>query len=286
VRSDCVTIGGCASVGLPLPFSELIIHPFEGFLEIAAPSSVDHCDETLLLLLLLLVGGALTLLTPFLYPPSHSSCSDDHQVTKFSPTVGGAEQALTLGEDAFPTAMDWFPGVNGGKKSGADFFALGTTDGKVRFINRGGRVDKTFDAHGGAICSLRWSPDGSALVTVGEDGSTKVWSKSGMLRSQLATGNVPVYSAAWSPESDAVVYTNAKQLTIKPLQPTAKVEQWKAHDGIILQVDWNPVNAKIVSGGEDRKYKVWDAFGQLLYVTLSPSPSLPPDSCPLPLPRI
>lgn len=193
------------------------------------------------------------------------TASDDHQVTKYSAQIGTAEQALALGEDAFPTCMDWFPGVNGGKKSAADFFALGTTDGKVRFINRGGRVDKTFEAHRGAICGLRWSPDGSALVTVGEDGSTKVWSRSGMLRSQLATGGVPVYSAAWSPDSDAVVYTNAKQLTVKPLQPTAKVEQWKAHDGVILQVDWNPVNAKIVSGGEDRKYKVWDSFGQCLY---------------------
>lgn len=32
--------------------------------------------------------------------------------------------------------------------------------------------------------------------------------------------------------------------------------QWKAHDGVILKVDWNMVNNLIVSGGEDRKYKV------------------------------
>ena len=32
--------------------------------------------------------------------------------------------------------------------------------------------------------------------------------------------------------------------------------QWKAHEGIILTIDWNPVNNLIVSGGEDCKYKV------------------------------
>ena len=32
--------------------------------------------------------------------------------------------------------------------------------------------------------------------------------------------------------------------------------QWKAHDGVILKVDWNPVNNLILSGGEDCKYKV------------------------------
>ena len=41
--------------------------------------------------------------------------------------------------------------------------------------------------------------------------------------------------------------------------------QWKAHDGVILKVDWNPVNNLILSGGEDCKYKVWDSYGRLLY---------------------
>ena len=32
--------------------------------------------------------------------------------------------------------------------------------------------------------------------------------------------------------------------------------QWKAHDGIILKVDWNSVNDLILSGAEDCRYKV------------------------------
>lgn len=37
------------------------------------------------------------------------------------------------------------------------------------------------------------------------------------------------------------------------------VAQWRAHDGTVLKVDWNPVNNLIVSGGEDCKYKVRSA---------------------------
>lgn len=193
------------------------------------------------------------------------SASDDHSCNKLTLSMDGPEQILLLGEDVYPTAMDWFPGLQGGKKSASDFFAVSSTDGKFRFVSRGGRIDKTVEAHQGAVTSCRWSPDGAALVTVGEDGNTKIWSRSGMLRSCLERCEVPVYSAAWSPDSDRVVHTYGKQLIIKPLQPQAKTEQWKAHDGVVLQVDWNVLNGRIISGGEDRKYKVWDPYGQPLY---------------------
>ncbi|RHY44563.1 hypothetical protein DYB30_014187, partial [Aphanomyces astaci] len=41
--------------------------------------------------------------------------------------------------------------------------------------------------------------------------------------------------------------------------------QWKAHDGPILCIDWNPINNRVISGGEDRVFRVWDGFGRQLY---------------------
>lgn len=43
--------------------------------------------------------------------------------------------------------------------------------------------------------------------------------------------------------------------------------KWKAHEGIILKCDWNPVNNLIISGGEDCKYKLWDAYGHQLFAS-------------------
>ncbi|XP_063162567.1 intraflagellar transport protein 80 homolog isoform X3 [Candoia aspera] len=90
-----------------------------------------------------------------------------------------------------------------------------------------------------------------------------------MLRSTLAQQGTPIYSVAWGPDSEKILYTSGKQLVIKPLQPNAKVLQWKAHDGIILKVDWNSVNDLILSAGEDCKYKVWDSYGRSLYSSQS-----------------
>jgi len=42
--------------------------------------------------------------------------------------------------------------------------------GKFYFISRAGRVEKSIEAHRGAVLCTRWSYDGSALITSGEDG--------------------------------------------------------------------------------------------------------------------
>ncbi len=67
-----------------------------------------------------------------------------------------------------------------------------------------------------------------------------------------------MYAACWSPDSDAIAYTSGRSLVLKPLQPAVKPTQWKAHDGLILCLDWSSANSLLVSGGEDRKYKVRD----------------------------
>ncbi|XP_041850740.1 intraflagellar transport protein 80 homolog [Melanotaenia boesemani] len=198
------------------------------------------------------------------------SCSEDHQILKWNLLTNETSLVVRLPEEIYPVDLHWFPKTAGGKKqSQADTFVLTSTDGKFHLISKMGRIEKSIEAHKGAVLAGRWNYEGTALITAGEDGQIKIWSKSGMLRSTLANQGSPVYSVAWSPDSDRILYTLGRQLFIKPLQPSAKVLQWKAHDGLVLKVDWNSVNDLILSGGEDCKYKVWDSFGRLLHVSSS-----------------
>ena len=77
-----------------------------------------------------------------------------------------------------------------------------------------------------------------------------------MLRSTLVSTDNPIYAAAWSPDSNAVVFCSHKDLNVIPLQSGAKKLAWQAHDSTILKVDWSLVCDLIVSGGEDCRYKV------------------------------
>lgn len=200
-------------------------------------------------------------------PEELYSGADDHLILKWNLVNNETTTLVKLPEDVYPTDMHWFPkAVSGGsKKAGSDLFVLTSTDGKVHLIGKTGRVEKSVDAHKGAVLSGRWSYDGSALLTAGEDGQVKIWSRSGMLRSTLTQNSTAVYGVAWGPDSDQVLFTNGRQLVIKSLQANAKPTMWKGHEGVILQVDWNPVNNLILSGGEDCRYKVWDTYSRLLY---------------------
>jgi len=158
--------------------------------------------------------------------------------------------------------MDWFPIAKGTQ----EVLALGCADGSFKLISKAGRIEKSVaEAHASAIISIKWSYEGAAMATSGEDGQIKIWSRGGMLRSQLVNSSKPIYGVCWSPENDSLLYCSEKNLTIMPTLPGNKQIQWKAHDGVVLGCDWNPANNLIISCGEDAKYRVWDQYGRQLY---------------------
>ncbi|XP_014740018.1 PREDICTED: intraflagellar transport protein 80 homolog [Sturnus vulgaris] len=115
------------------------------------------------------------------------SCSDDHQIMKWNPVTNETTRVLKLPDDVYPLDLHWFPrGIGGKKQSQAEIFVLTSSDGKFHLISKLGRVEKSVEAHCGAVLAGRWNYEGTALVTAGEDGQVKIWSKSGMLRSTLA----------------------------------------------------------------------------------------------------
>ena len=168
--------------------------------------------------------------------------------------------------DSYATAIEWGSTL----KSGNDCIALGTCDGTLKLISRLGKLEKEItNAHSTAIICMKWNSLGNAIATSGEDGVVKIWSRQGVLRSKLIETSTPVYALAWSCDENYILYSSDKHLSIRPVfKGGNKVLTWKAHDELVLCVDWNFSSKLIVSGGEDRKYKIWDQYGRNLFVSL------------------
>jgi len=187
------------------------------------------------------------------------SCGDDQQVWKWH--VEGSPISKVTSLDTYCTAMAWMPNGKGTDNT----FALGCADGTFRLMSETGREEKKVDAHRGAVIAVKWNNDGSAIATAGEDGSVKVWSRSGMLRSTLTQMPRAVYSVVWSPDCEHLLFASGNKIHLKSIQAGQKQVEWKAHDGTVIQIDWSYVNNMILSAGEDCRYKLWDSYGRLLF---------------------
>jgi intraflagellar transport protein 80 len=190
--------------------------------------------------------------------PLRRSIGDDNVIYRWNANSNQATRWLEL--DSYAVDHDWMPF----SKGASELLAVGFADGSIKLINKNGKVDKhiTTDTHKKSVIALRWSYDGGALATTGQDGSLKIWSKNGNLRTNLVSSDKPIYSVAWSPESDALLYAFDKFIALKPISANQQKNlQWKAHEGLVLKVDWSPNNNSILSCGEDCRYKVWDNYG-------------------------
>ncbi|XP_043511974.1 intraflagellar transport protein 80 homolog isoform X3 [Frieseomelitta varia] len=199
------------------------------------------------------------------------SCGEDHLLISWHLEGGIAHSSIVteFPDDFYPTDMQWHPRPNYAtlitKKQSLDVLLITTADGKYHLVNKNGRIEKSIDAHKGATTVGRWSSDGSALLTAGEDGLIKVWSRSGMLRSVVVKGMFPILSAAWSSDCTTVLYSQGAHLIFQSLNSNSKPRKLLAHDGLILVLCWSHTHGLIISGGEDCRYKVWDPNGTQLF---------------------
>jgi intraflagellar transport protein 80 len=93
------------------------------------------------------------------------SVSDDLSLLKWD--VQGEFESKVLELEAPVLDLDWLPSGKGA----AEVVALACSDGSFKLVSKAGRVEKSIsEAHASAIISIKWSYEGAALATSGEDG--------------------------------------------------------------------------------------------------------------------
>ncbi|KAK0404495.1 hypothetical protein QR680_017478 [Steinernema hermaphroditum] len=195
------------------------------------------------------------------------SVGDDQAMLRWSLGSSECSAVAQMRPGVFPTAMHWFPRVAQRQTPVNDVFLLSCTDGKILLVTATGKVEKTIEAHKGAVLRAQWSYDGTGFVSCGEDGNVKMWSRNGMLRSVLASTGRPVYGIEWSGDGSKVLYCSGEHCFIKVLKTQMSAIKWKAHEGVVLCVSWSSQSGLVVSGGEDCRYKVWDSLGRPLFTS-------------------
>jgi WD40 repeat protein/DNA-binding SARP family transcriptional activator len=140
---------------------------------------------------------------------------------------------------------------------------------KVWDLKTGSEV-LALDGHEGPPGSVDWSPDGATLVSVGDDGTARIWdAETGVERLILPVDPgaerenvyvVAVRDAVWSPAGDRVA-TAAQQKTATVWDPMTGAEllTLSGHSAGLMGAAWSPDGRRLATASEDGTVRVWDA---------------------------
>lgn len=114
-------------------------------------------------------------------------------------------------------------------------------------------------AHRGPVWAIAPTPDGTAVVSGGEDGAARIWETgSGNRRCTLAGHDGPVHAVAVTPDGSGVV-TASRDTTVRVWDPStgAQVGVLRGHGNGVYSAVALPGGSLIASGSEDRTIRVW-----------------------------
>jgi WD40 repeat protein len=115
------------------------------------------------------------------------------------------------------------------------------------------------------IYAVRFSPDGILLASADRSNGLVVWeAESGKLYSDLLGHKGEIRSLVWRPDSQAL-FSGSLDGSIKlwDMNASKLIKSWDAHGGGVLGLAISN-DGTLVSTGQDRKVKLWDASGKAL----------------------
>ncbi|HEX2048326.1 MAG TPA: TIR domain-containing protein [Acidimicrobiales bacterium] len=136
----------------------------------------------------------------------------------------------------------------------------GGEDGVVRLWDGGGDgAFRVVGEHEGAVNSVAFSADGTAVVSTAADGTVRVWDPSGALVSALRGGEGDFWGAAFSPDGQLVVAGGDDgAVRVWKVHGGADPLEFRGHGSILRAVAYSPEGSVVASAGDDGEVHLWD----------------------------
>lgn len=142
---------------------------------------------------------------------------------------------------------------------------LGGPSRKVKLYEPGGEdAIAEIKKHTDWLTSSAYSPDGVLFATGDRNGGVQVWESDGQAEFHSLRGHEKsITSTAWRPDGNLLA-TASEDGTIRFWDMNAgnQIKSFPAHGNGALDLSWSQ-DGQMVSGGRDRKAKVWKSDGTL-----------------------
>ncbi|ETO29784.1 G-protein beta WD-40 repeats containing protein [Reticulomyxa filosa] len=119
---------------------------------------------------------------------------------------------------------------------------------------------KILEAHTGIVYGVRFSPDGSKILSHSEDGTIVIWDAKLGKQIQVLKGHVlSVYDAQFSPDGNMVVSCSLdRTIRLWDVKSGSEIRMWRGHSNSITSTEFSPDGKIVVSGSCDQTIRLWD----------------------------
>lgn len=110
---------------------------------------------------------------------------------------------------------------------------------------------------------MSWSPDGQ-IATGGNDGSVKLWSRTGEPLKTLKAHKFNVYGVSWSSDGQTLA-TGGNDGRVNLWSHSGEaIATLNVGQGAVFSVSWSPDGQTLATGGYDGSVKLWSRTGEIL----------------------
>ena len=112
----------------------------------------------------------------------------------------------------------------------------------------------------GEVYSLRFTPDGSSVITGGRDNLMKVWPARKDGEPRVIEGHGDWVEALDVSRDGTMVVSGSRDKTVRiwSLEDGTPVQEMRGHEGWVNAVAFAPDGQTVVSGSDDRTVRIWD----------------------------
>ncbi len=115
-----------------------------------------------------------------------------------------------------------------------------------------------YSSHRAAVTDVAFSPDGSRVLSAGDDGYAQIWSSPDGRTTKHRTGRYPT-AAAWSPNGQCAASADSSGVvSIWSTQDGGELAHLTRHRDRVYGLAWSPDGTALASGSWDGNAIVWD----------------------------